>query len=166
MIDRTPGRRAADCLPATALLNAGRAAGAWRGLLRAPGGPVPVVEDGEDLRFAVVAALRGGGPAVDVTSGRPAAGGMLFVTEDGCVVFDRMLPSDDSTGSVQGMRCEGRTAPQLFLTARDTAADPMEDFAAVDDHRDPPRIHTVRGVGYRLEGAGPSAPGHVDEERG
>jgi hypothetical protein len=106
--------------------------------------PAPLVEDGEDLRFAVDAALRGRGPAVDVTSGRPAADGMLFVTEDGCLVFDRMLPSDDATGSVPGMRCEGRTgrtAPQLFLTARDTAA--------------------VQGAGYRLvtvDDAGPGVP--------
>ncbi|MFG2848577.1 hypothetical protein ACGF12_36275 [Kitasatospora sp. NPDC048296] len=131
--------------------------------------PAPLVEDGEDLRFAVDAALRGRGPAVDVTSGRPAADGMLFVTEDDCIVFDRMLPSDDATGSVPGMRCEGRTGrtvPQLFLTARDAVADRMEDFAAGDDHRDPPRIHTVRGVGYRLEGTGLSTSGHVDEERG
>ncbi|MFG2848193.1 hypothetical protein ACGF12_34255 [Kitasatospora sp. NPDC048296] len=43
---------------------------------------------------------------------------------------------------VQGMRRDGRTVPQLFLTARDT-------------------------VGYRPEEAArPSPSGHVDEERG
>ncbi|MEV6976968.1 response regulator transcription factor [Kitasatospora sp. NPDC093806] len=94
---------------------------------------VLVVEDDEDLRFAVAAALRGGGLAVDVAADLPAADEALFVTEYSCVVFDRMLPSGDSAEYVQRMRRDGRTVPVLFLTARDTVADRVEGFATGGD---------------------------------
>lgn len=92
-----------------------------------------VVEDDEDLRFAVAAALRGGGLAVDEVGDLPAADEALFVTGYDCVVLDRMLPSGDSADYVRRMRADGRTVPVLFLTARDTVADRVEGFATGGD---------------------------------
>ncbi|MFJ8627110.1 response regulator transcription factor [Kitasatospora sp. NPDC093550] len=94
---------------------------------------VLVVEDDDDLRFAVAAALRGSGLAVDEAGDLPAADEALFVTTYDCVVFDRMLPSGDSAEYVQRMRADGRTVPVLFLTARDTVADRVEGFATGGD---------------------------------
>ncbi|MFI6474874.1 response regulator transcription factor [Streptomyces sp. NPDC050516] len=92
-----------------------------------------VVEDEGDLRFAVVAALRNDGLAVDGVSDLPAADEALFVTRYDCVVFDRMLPSGDAVAYVQRLRQAGRTVPVLFLTARDTVADRVAGFAGGGD---------------------------------
>ncbi|MFF2076098.1 response regulator transcription factor [Kitasatospora sp. NPDC058162] len=94
---------------------------------------VLVVEDEADLRFAVVAALRGAGLAVDEAADLPAADEALFVTEYDCVVFDRMLPSGDALEYVRKLRGTGRTVPVLFLTARDTVTDRVEGFAVGGD---------------------------------
>ncbi|MFF5362776.1 response regulator transcription factor [Streptomyces scabiei] len=94
---------------------------------------VLVVEDDDDLRFAVAAALRGGGLAVDEAGDLPAADEALYVTGYDCVVFDRMLPSGDSAEYVHRMRADGSTVPVLFLTARDTVADRVEGFATGGD---------------------------------
>ncbi|MFD7449645.1 response regulator transcription factor [Kitasatospora sp. NPDC059827] len=90
---------------------------------------VLVVEDDEDLRFAVAAALRGGGLAVDEAADLPAADEALFVTDYDCAVFDRMLPAGDAVDYVRRLRRDGRTVPVLFLTARDTVADRVDGFA-------------------------------------
>ncbi|MDD9375673.1 response regulator transcription factor [Streptomyces sp. ZAF1911] len=94
---------------------------------------VLVVEDEDDLRFAVAAALRGTGLAVDEVADLPAADEALFVTEYDCAVFDRMLPSGDAVAYVQELRRAGRSVPVLFLTARDTVADRVEGFAVGGD---------------------------------
>lgn len=94
---------------------------------------VLVVEDDDDLRFAVTAALRGDGLAVDEAADLPAADEALFVTEYDCVVFDRMLPSGDAVTYVHDARRAGRTVPVLFLTARDTVTDRCEGFAGGGD---------------------------------
>lgn len=60
-----------------------------------------VVEDNDDLRFAVAAALRGGGPAVDEAGDLPPPKRL----------FDRMLPSGDSAEHVHRMRADGSTGP-------------------------------------------------------
>ncbi|MEY9894109.1 DNA-binding response OmpR family regulator [Catenulispora sp. MAP5-51] len=92
-----------------------------------------VVEDDEDLRFAVVAALRGSGLAVDEAADLPAADEALFVNSYDCVVFDRMLPAGDSVDYVRRMRADVQTTPVLFLTARDTVADRVEGLATGGD---------------------------------
>ncbi|GGU43304.1 DNA-binding response regulator [Streptomyces violascens] len=92
-----------------------------------------VVEDDADLRFAVAAALRGDGLAVDEVADLPAADEALFVTRYDCVVFDRMLPCGDAVGYVHELRRVGRTVPVLFLTARDTVADRVEGFSSGGD---------------------------------
>ncbi|MFI9275307.1 response regulator transcription factor [Kitasatospora sp. NPDC052896] len=94
---------------------------------------VLVVEDDADLRFAVAAALRGEGLAVDEVADLPAADEALFVTEYDCAVFDRMLPSGDAVDFVHALRRAGHTVPVLFLTARDTVADRVEGFAVGGD---------------------------------
>ncbi|MET8630923.1 response regulator transcription factor [Kitasatospora sp. NPDC004669] len=94
---------------------------------------VLVVEDDADLRFAVAAALRGEGLAVDEVADLPAADEALFVTEYDCAVFDRMLPSGDAVDFVHGLRRAGHTVPVLFLAARDTVADRVAGFAVGGD---------------------------------
>jgi DNA-binding response OmpR family regulator len=94
---------------------------------------VLVIEDSDDLRFAVVAALRADGLAVDEVADLPAADEALFVTAYDCAVFDRMLPSGDSLEYVRGLRQAGRAVPVLFLTARDQVTDRVDGFAAGGD---------------------------------
>ncbi|AZM57986.1 DNA-binding response regulator [Streptomyces sp. WAC 01529] len=92
-----------------------------------------LVEDDENLRFAVAAALRAAGFAVDQVADLPQADEALFVTAYDCAVFDRMLPSGDAAVYVNGLRRGGRAVPVLFLTARDTVADRVEGFTSGGD---------------------------------
>ncbi|MFC8509493.1 winged helix-turn-helix domain-containing protein [Streptomyces sp. NPDC057411] len=94
---------------------------------------VLLVEDDENLRFGVAAALRAAGLAVDEVADLPAADEALFVTTYDCAVFDRMLPSGDAAVFVDGLRRAGQGVPVLFLTARDTVADRVEGFARGGD---------------------------------
>ncbi|MFI8824889.1 response regulator transcription factor [Streptomyces sp. NPDC053431] len=94
---------------------------------------VLLVEDDENLRFGVAAALRAAGLAVDEAADLPQADEALFVTAYDCAVFDRMLPSGDAAGYVEGLRRAGRGVPVLFLTARDTVADRVAGFASGGD---------------------------------
>ena len=94
---------------------------------------VLVVEDDEDLRFAVVSALRGAALAVDEAADLPAADEALFVTDYDCAVFDRMLPSGDGLDHVRELRRAGRAVPVLFLTARDAVADRVEGLTGGGD---------------------------------
>ncbi|MFF8610426.1 response regulator transcription factor [Streptomyces sp. NPDC015346] len=92
-----------------------------------------LVEDDEDLRFGVAAALRAAGFAVDEAVDLPQADEALFVTSYHCVVFDRMLPSGDAAAYVARLRAGGAAVPVLFLTARDTVADRVGGFASGGD---------------------------------
>ncbi|MEV0449953.1 response regulator transcription factor [Streptomyces sp. NPDC050600] len=94
---------------------------------------VLLVEDDENLRFGVAAALRAAGLAVDEVADLPQADEALFVTAYDCAVFDRMLPSGDAAAFVDGLRRGGQAVPVLFLTARDTVADRVEGFASGGD---------------------------------
>lgn len=94
---------------------------------------VLLVEDDENLRFGVAAALRAAGLAVDEVADLPQADEALFVTAYDCAVFDRMLPSGDAAVFVDGLRRGGQGVPVLFLTARDTVADRVEGFASGGD---------------------------------
>ncbi|MFJ3904909.1 response regulator transcription factor [Streptomyces sp. NPDC090025] len=116
---------------------------------------VLLVEDDENLRFGVAAALRAAGLAVDEAADLPAADEALFVTAYDCAVFDRMLPSGDAVGYVEGLRRAGRAVPVLFLTARDTVADRVEGFASGGDDylvkpfAVPELVARVRSLGRR-----------------
>ncbi|MCX2183895.1 response regulator transcription factor [Streptomyces sp. SKN60] len=94
---------------------------------------VLLVEDDENLRFGVAAALRAAGLAVDEVADLPQADEALFVTAYDCAVFDRMLPSGDAAVFVDALRRAGQGVPVLFLTARDTVADRVEGFASGGD---------------------------------
>jgi DNA-binding response OmpR family regulator len=89
---------------------------------------VLVVEDDEDLRIAVSAALRSAALAVDSAGDLASGDEALFVNAYDCVVFDRMLPDGDSIDYVHRRRQEGWAVPVLFLTARDTLADRVNGF--------------------------------------
>lgn len=94
---------------------------------------VLLVEDDDNLRFGVAAALRAAGLAVDEAADLPQADEALFVTAYDCAVFDRMLPSGDAAAYVEEMRRGGRAVPVLFLTARDSVADRVDGFASGGD---------------------------------
>ncbi|PZS30215.1 MAG: DNA-binding response regulator, partial [Pseudonocardiales bacterium] len=57
---------------------------------------VLVVEDDEDLAFAIGTALRGAGLSVDEAGSLDVADQLLFVNGYDCAVFDRMLPDGDA----------------------------------------------------------------------
>ncbi|WP_026162595.1 response regulator transcription factor [Kribbella catacumbae] len=94
---------------------------------------VLLVEDDDNLRFGIAAALRAAGLAVDEAADLPQADEALFVTAYDCAVFDRMLPSGDAATYVETLRRGGREVPVLFLTARDSVADRVEGFASGGD---------------------------------
>jgi DNA-binding response OmpR family regulator len=94
---------------------------------------VLVVEDDEDLREAVAAALRASALAVDMAVDLGAADQALFATAYDCVVFDRMLPDGDALDYVRYRRQSGWSAPVLFLTARDSPADRVAGFQSGGD---------------------------------
>lgn len=146
------------------------AAASPRGAAILAGVRVLVVEDDDDLRFAVTAALRGNGLAVDEADDLPAADEALFITAYDCVVFDRMLASGDSAEYVRQMRMEGRTVPVLFLTARDTVADRVEglgiggDDYLVKPFAVPELIARVRNLCRRVAAARPPVIRYGDLE--
>jgi two-component system, OmpR family, response regulator len=92
---------------------------------------VLVVEDDENLRFAITGSLRGAGFAVDAVGDLPAADEALHVNAYDCAVFDRMLPSGDSLYYVGARR---PPVPVLFLTARDAVADRIAGLEHGDDY--------------------------------
>lgn len=94
---------------------------------------VLVVEDNEDLRVAVSAALRSAALAVDSVADLTTADEALFVNAYDCVVFDRMLPEGDSIDYVRDQRRVGWNVPVLFLTARDSLADRVDGFESGGD---------------------------------
>lgn len=89
---------------------------------------VMVVEDNEDLRVAVAAALRSAALAVDAAPDLTSADEAIFVSAYDCVVFDRMLPDGDAIDYVRSQRRLGWKVPVLFLTARDSLADRVDGF--------------------------------------
>ncbi|TDV40056.1 response regulator transcription factor [Actinophytocola oryzae] len=92
---------------------------------------VLVVEDDENLRVAIAAALRSAGFAVDAAGDLPAADEALSVSSYDCAVFDRMLPSGDA---LRYVRLRRPSVPVLFLTARDSVADRIAGLDAGDDY--------------------------------
>lgn len=89
---------------------------------------VLVVEDDEDLRFAVATELRGAGLAVTEAGDLAAADQAARAGELACVVFDRMLPDGDAITYVHRRRQDGWATPVLFLTSKHTLADRVAGF--------------------------------------
>ncbi|GAA1295546.1 response regulator transcription factor [Saccharothrix xinjiangensis] len=131
---------------------------------------VMVVEDDEDLRFAIAAELRGRGLDVDTS---PDLGGVdraLARARYDCAVFDRMLPDGDAIHYVQEQRRRGLAVPVLFLTARDAPADRVAGFAhGGDDYLVKPFANAeltarVFALCRRSGAARPSVLRHADLE--
>jgi DNA-binding response OmpR family regulator len=124
---------------------------------------VLVVEDDADLGYAVAAALRGSGIAVDLVGDLPAADEAIAVSPYACVVFDRMLPAGDSIRYVAERRRVGWSTPVLFLTARDSVADRVAGFEhGGDDYLVKPfavaeLVARVVSLGRRSRSSGPPA---------
>jgi DNA-binding response OmpR family regulator len=93
-----------------------------------PGDRVMVVEDDDDLRFAVLMELTATGLRVDEAPTLAAADAGLSAGHYDCVVFDRMLPDGDAIAYVHRRRQQGWAVPVLFLTARDSLADRVAGF--------------------------------------
>lgn len=89
---------------------------------------VLVVEDDEDLRFAVCAELAENGLGVTECADIAAAHSALSGASFDCLVLDRMLPDGDSADYVYWCRQQGWAVPVLFLTARDRVADRVAGF--------------------------------------
>lgn len=134
-----------------------------------PAARVLVVEDDDDLRFAVSAELGATGAAVAAAADLASADAHLRQTRFDCVVFDRMLPDGDALDYVQHRRRQGWTVPVLFLTARDAIADRVAGFAAgADDYLVKPfsvaeMAARVRTLCRRADGR-PSVLRHADLE--
>lgn len=89
---------------------------------------VLVVEDDDDLRFAVAAELRAAGLTVAEAADIAAADQVVRAGEHACVVFDRMLPDGDAITYVHQRRQQGWATPVLFLTSLDKLADRVAGF--------------------------------------
>ncbi|OZM71355.1 DNA-binding response regulator [Amycolatopsis antarctica] len=87
-----------------------------------------VVEDDEDLRFAVVTELAANGLRVDQAGDLATADAAFDRADYACAVLDRMLPDGDAADFVHRRRQHGWATPVLFLTARDTLADRVTGF--------------------------------------
>lgn len=96
---------------------------------------VLVVEDDEDLRIAMVGAVRAAGWTVAVAGTLAQADQALRTGSYACVVFDRLLPDGDAAGYVHRLRLSGWATPVLFLTALDSVADRVAGFSSgCDDY--------------------------------
>jgi DNA-binding response OmpR family regulator len=95
---------------------------------------VLLLEDDEDLRFAIGFALRSGGLAVDAVGDLPAADAALAVNAYDCAVFDRLLPSGDALDYLRGRRAAGFTVPVLLLTALDAVHERVAGLEHADDY--------------------------------
>ncbi|GIG55889.1 transcriptional regulatory protein CutR [Longispora fulva] len=131
---------------------------------------VLVVEDDDNLRIALEAALRASGLAVDACADLLGADLALSVNGYDCVVFDRMLPDGDTLPYVAARRQAGWAVPVLFLTARDSLADRVDGlrhgggdylvkpFAMVE------LVARVRSLGRRTVVRPPSVLRYADVE--
>jgi DNA-binding response OmpR family regulator len=95
---------------------------------------VLLLEDDEDLRFAIGFALRSGGLAVDEVGDLPAADAALAVNAYDCAVFDRLLPSGDALRYLRDRRASGFAVPVLLLTALDAVHERIAGLEHADDY--------------------------------
>jgi two-component system OmpR family response regulator len=92
-----------------------------------------LVDDEENLRSMLSAALRHNGFEVSsVCDGRAALGAVSSVHPD-LIVLDVMLPDLDGFEVCRRLRAEGQRAPVLFLTARDTTEDKVRGLTLGGD---------------------------------
>ena len=92
---------------------------------------VLVLEDDEDLRFAIGVALRGAGLAVDAVGDLPDADAALAVNAYDCAVLDRLVPSGDSLAYLRGA---GVSVPVLLLTSLAGVHERVAGLEHADDY--------------------------------
>lgn len=98
-----------------------------------------VVDDEENLRTMLVAALRYEG--YDVVEAVDGAEGLRSVRDHhpDIIVLDVMMPNVDGFAMCRRLRQSGDRTPIIFLTARDSAADKVEGLTiGADDYVDKP----------------------------
>jgi two-component system, OmpR family, response regulator len=87
------------------------------------GRKVLVVDDEDNLRSMLVAALKYEGYDVAEASDGNGALGLVKTFSPNIVVLDVMMPGIDGFAVVKRLRDRGDRTPVIFLTARDTTAD-------------------------------------------
>jgi two-component system, OmpR family, response regulator len=98
-----------------------------------PGEHLLIVDDEENLRSMLAAALRHHGFEVSaVASGRDALAALTTERPD-LVVLDVMLPDLDGFEVCRRMRTDGDRTPVLFLTARDATEDKVRGLTLGGD---------------------------------
>ena len=98
-----------------------------------PGEHLLIVDDEENLRSMLAAALRHHGFQVSsVANGRDALDAVGELSPD-LVVLDVMLPDLDGFEVCRRMRADGNTTPVLFLTARDATEDKVRGLTLGGD---------------------------------
>ena len=98
-----------------------------------PGEHLLIVDDEENLRSMLAAALRHHGFEVSaVSNGRDALAAVTSERPD-LVVLDVMLPDLDGFEVCRRMRAEGDRTPVLFLTARDATEDKVRGLTLGGD---------------------------------
>lgn len=98
-----------------------------------------VVDDEDNLRSMLSAALRHYGFDVDVAADGSEALGRIEAEEPDLVVLDVMMPGLDGFEVCRLMRSKGDLTPVLFLTARSDTADKVSGLkAGGDDYLEKP----------------------------
>lgn len=121
---------------------------------------VLILEDDENLRVAVDAALRSAALAVDAVATLPEADAALAVNTYDCAVFDRLVSGGDALAYVRVRRAAGCTVPVLFLTALESVPDRIAGLEYGDDYLTKPfampeLVARVRRLCLRRPDTGP-----------
>jgi DNA-binding response OmpR family regulator len=95
---------------------------------------VLLLEDDENLRFAVEAGLRGAGFAVDAMGTLAELDAAVSVNAYDCAVLDRKVPDGDALTDVRARRAAGFAVPVLFLTALNLLPERIEGLEVGDDY--------------------------------
>ena len=96
---------------------------------------VLVVEDSDKLRNIVAKTLKRSGYAVDTAADGDDGFALASEIRYDTVILDIMLPGLDGLTLLQRLREEGREAPVLLLTARDTVEDRVHGLeCGADDY--------------------------------
>ncbi len=94
-----------------------------------------LAEDERDLNRIITQKLTSDGYSVDSCFDGEEAIDFLDATDYDAVILDIMMPRVDGFGVLRHMREKKKTAPVLFLTARDTVADRVRGLdAGADDY--------------------------------
>jgi two-component system, OmpR family, response regulator len=96
---------------------------------------VLVVEDDERMARALLRGLRYEGIVADACGRGEEAIGLARATDYDAIVLDVMLPDIDGFETCRRLRAEGRWAPIIMVTARDTVEDRVQGLdQGADDY--------------------------------